>query len=233
MDVLSPRLMTILSKITPCLCLADIGSDHGYLIVSAVVANIAQRGVAVELNRDPFEQTRKTVISHGLTDLVDVRLGNGLAPLAEAEADAICVAGMGGGTIRSILENGYGKMSKVTQLVLQPNVDARELRHFLLTHDFLISDESLVLDGAYVYQVLKAIPGVETEEYSVLELEYGRHILRASGPLLQQVIVRDIAHQQKILTELSKGRGEAIEIKKQEVESKISELKRLVASLGA
>jgi len=221
--------MTILSMINHCNCLADIGSDHGYLVAHAVITGISQQGIAVELNRDPFEQTRRTMAMQGLTNLVDVRMGDGLAPLKEAEVDAICIAGMGGGTIRSILESGLEKTTAVKQLVLQPNVDARELRTSLLEHGFLISDETLVIDGDFVYQVIKAIPGVETKEYSALELEYGRYILAAGGSLLEQTLLRDISHLEKISKQIARGRGEAAEKKKQEVQEKIAELRLCLA----
>ena len=135
MDLLSPRLRMVLSMFSPCECLADIGSDHGYLITTAVQTGLANRGIAVEINQLPFEQTHKTIRLHALAAVVDVRLGDGLEPLKQGEADALCIAGMGGGTIKGILSNGRNRLKSVTQLVLQPNVDAGELRAFLFNNE--------------------------------------------------------------------------------------------------
>ena len=94
MDLLSPRLRMALSMLSPCECLADIGSDHGYLITTAVQTGLAKRGIAVEINQLPFEQTHKTIRLHALAAVVDVRLGDGLDPLNKGEADALCIAGI-------------------------------------------------------------------------------------------------------------------------------------------
>lgn len=227
MELLSRRLKTALSMLEPCRCLADIGSDHGYLIVSAIKTGVARRGVAVEINRPPYEQTLRTVELYGLTDSIDVRLGDGLQPLRQGEADALVVAGMGGGTIAGILATGRDRLGAIRQLILQPNVDAAQLRTQLLRDNFVIVDELLVEDGDFIYQVIKAQPGQETQEYSALELEYGRIILKGGSILLNMVIKRDILHWEKVLSELNKAKSEDAVHKRGQIERRIRELKEV------
>lgn len=225
MELLSPRLGVALSMLAPCECLADIGSDHGYLIATAIQTGIARRGIAVEINQMPFEQTQKTILTHGLAAVVDVRLGDGLGPLQRREADALCIAGMGGGTIKGILSQGRDRLESVAQLVLQPNVDALELRSFVLHNGFVIVDEQLVADGEFIYQVIKAQPGSELREYNRLELEYGRLNLNRDGDLLKQIIARDLNHWEGILLELSKAKNEKVAARRQQVELWVRDLK--------
>lgn len=225
MDLLSPRLRMALSMLSPCECLADIGSDHGYLITTAVQTGLAKRGVAIEINQLPFEQTHKTIRLHALAAVVDVRLGDGLDPLKKGEADALCIAGMGGGTIKGILSNGLDRLESVTQLVLQPNVDAHILRDFLLKNEFEIVDEHLVADGGFVYQVIKVQPGHEPREYDRLELEYGRLNLSRQSDLLKQIIVRDLNHWEGVLLELNKAKTESIAARRQQIELWVRDLK--------
>jgi tRNA (adenine22-N1)-methyltransferase len=218
----------VLSLLQNCECLADIGSDHGYLVACAVHSGVAGRGIAVELNLSPFEQTRKTIAVDDLEGRVDVRLGDGLNPLKVDEVDAICIAGMGGKTIRDILGQGSTKLGKVSQLVLQPNVDAKDLRIFLLNSGFFISEETLVLDGEFIYQVIRAEPGTETCEYTDIEMEYGRNIIRKGGQTLQQTLNRDLTHWKRVLGELDKGSSASVERKKTEISKRIAELERLL-----
>lgn len=228
MTSLSPRLTALLELLTPCRCLAEIGSDHGLLITTAVACGVAERGVAVEINRSPYLESQKAVLTAGLEDRIEVCLGDGLKPLAVGEVDALCIAGMGGGTVARILARGETKLTAVRQLVLQPNVDAAELRQYLLTSGYAIVDERLVLDGDYLYQVLRAEPG-EGGSYSPLELEYGRLNLARHDPLLLQLLSRDLAHWLRVRDELTKGRGESIARRQSEVEERITLLKEAVS----
>jgi len=216
--VLSPRLSAILEMLSPCNTLGDIGSDHALLIAEAVSQGKAGRGIAVEINRAPFEQSLRTVRERQLQDKVDVRLGDGLGPLTVGEVDALCIAGMGGGTMVEILAAGQDKLSSVRQMVLQPNVDAAALRHYLMRLGFRISDERLIEDGMYIYQVMKTELGSETIPYSHLELEYGRHNLVRKNVLLKKLLARDISHWQKVLAELGNAYAPAAIRRREEIE---------------
>jgi len=229
MTTLSPRLAALLRFITPCRCLADIGSDHCMLLTAAVERGIAESGVAVEINRAPFEESQRAVLAAGLEDKIEVCLGDGLVPLAEGKIDALCIAGMGGGTMARILARGEGRLSGVRQMVLQPNVDAAELRQHLLSRGYAIVDERLVEDGDYIYQVLRAEPGGRAS-YSPLELEYGRHNLNRQDPLLSKLLSRDLVHWLKVRDELAKGTAESVVLRRNEVGTKIALLAEALAS---
>jgi len=232
MTTLSPRLAALLGLITPCRCLADVGSDHCMLLTAAVERGIAERGVAVEINLAPFAESQRAVLAAGLEDKIEVYLGDGLAPLTEGKIDAICIAGMGGGTMARILARGESKLSGVRQLVLQPNVDAAELRQHLLSRGYAIVEEQLVVDGDYIYQLLRAEPGGRAS-YSQLELEYGRHNLNRQDPLLNKILSRDLVHWLKVRDELAKGTHESLVQRRSEVGIKIALLAEALASASS
>lgn len=227
---LSPRLATILNMLSPVGCLADIGSDHGFLITTAVSRGIAAKGVAVEVHIAPFEQSQKTVRSTGLQARIDVRLGDGLDALAPDEAEAIVIAGMGGGTMRDILCQGRAKLDNVRYMVLQPNNDAAELRGYLLDVGYTVVNETLVEDGEFIYQVMRVELGSEVEKYSSLELEYGRLNLRNRCPLLQRIIERDLRHWLNVLSQLDKANPQAVIDRRSWVEQRVSDLKEVFST---
>ena len=224
---LPPRLSQILAFLDPCRCLADIGSDHGYVIAEAIVSGIAKRGVAVEISQAPYEQTQLTVSGLNLNDVIDVRLGDGLDPLQPGQADAVCIAGMGGKNIVSILSSGKDKLTGVNQLVLQPNVDSHMVRRFLKQQEFVIEKESLVEDGDYIYQVIKAVPGVDEQDYSEVHYTYGKGIIATGGPLFMKLLERDINHWRSVSGQLLNSQNPTARSRRDEVEQKITALRAL------
>lgn len=229
---LSPRLLSILALLKPCSCLADVGSDHGYLICQAVSEGKAAAGIAVEMNDDPYKQTILAVVEAFLMDEVSVRKGDGLQPLAPDEADAVCIAGMGGKTIADILLGGRDKLGSVRQLVLQPNVDASRVRMALLELGFAVEDETLVRDGGFIYQIISAVPGAEdatAPSMDLFSLEYGAINLGRGGPLLAEVLRRDVMHLEKIAAQLLRSKDSAAADRRSEVLKKVSALRAILA----
>lgn len=226
---LSPRLATILSMLSPVQCLADIGSDHGFLIAEAVSRGLAARGVAVEVHLPPFRQSQKTVRAMGLHGKIDVRLGDGLKALAPQEAEAIVIAGMGGGTMRDILAQGAAMLGSVKYMVLQPNNDTALLRGYCLQGGYKVIGETIVKDGAFLYQVMRIEPGTETKSYTSLELEYGRLNLTNRTNVLKAAMERDLKHWVNVLEQLSKGNPEAVKDRRRWVLQRVSDLMEVLS----
>ncbi|SAM30295.1 tRNA (adenine(22)-N(1))-methyltransferase [Pseudomonas sp. 1 R 17] len=67
----------------------------------------------------PFHAAQRTVRDNGLEQHVTVRLADGLAAIEPADAiTAISVCGMGGETIRDILDSGKAHLSGRERLIL-------------------------------------------------------------------------------------------------------------------
>lgn len=228
MRELSLRLQAVLALLQETPCLGDIGSDHAFLVAAAVRQGKAKRGIAVELCELPFRQSERMVSALGLGQVIDVRRGDGLAPLLPGEVQALCIAGMGGGTIRGILERGQDKLCQVSQMVLQPNVDAGVLRGFLCDIGYRIALETVVEEAGIVYQVLRAEPGKAGELYTPLELEYGRINLRRLDPCTIRLLHRDLAHWQHVLKSLRAARQKNTAERRQWVSERVCALKEVL-----
>ncbi|MBT9177297.1 MAG: tRNA (adenine(22)-N(1))-methyltransferase [Firmicutes bacterium] len=231
MRQLSHRLQTVLALLQNTACLGDIGSDHAFLVAAAVLQGKAARGIAVELCELPWRQSKRTVHALGLSEVVDVRLGDGLEPLLPGEVHALCIAGMGGGTIRGILERGRDKLTQVSQMVLQPNVDAGALRSYLCDSGYRIADEAVVEEASVVYQGMRAEPSREGILYTPLELEYGRINLKRLDSHTVRLLERDFAHWQRVESSLQAGRPEGIAERRQWVNERVSALREVLANV--
>jgi tRNA (adenine22-N1)-methyltransferase len=142
--------------------LADIGSDHAYVPCYALQQGIISKGIAGEVNVGPMEAAKAQVDLIGAREVIDVRLGDGLAVLQEDEATCISICGMGGSLIRSILEAGKEKLGAVERLILQPNVDGQHVRSWLLENGYILVEEAIVEENDKVYEILVGEKGTET-----------------------------------------------------------------------
>jgi tRNA (adenine22-N1)-methyltransferase len=97
---LPPRLRALLELAPAAVSAADVGSGHG-----ALAAALAERGVrvvAVERTVATYAALRADLGRYPVS--VEARQGEGLEPLTPGEVELVVVAGMGGRTIRRILD---------------------------------------------------------------------------------------------------------------------------------
>ncbi|MCL2218033.1 MAG: class I SAM-dependent methyltransferase [Defluviitaleaceae bacterium] len=168
--MLSPRLQAVLELISekdtkPCV-LADIGTDHAYLPIEAVRANLCERAIASDINSGPLKIAETNIRAAGLSERIETRLGDGLKPLNPGEADCIVIAGMGGKRIIHILESGFETSIKDSRtcprhclpqcVILQPQHDLEELRRELHAHGFEITHEKLAREASRFYVIIHA-----------------------------------------------------------------------------
>lgn len=145
--MISKRLRTIVDLIDPDLDLIDIGTDHGIIPVEVLNNNYKKKIIATDINPNPLKRAEDLIEENGFLDKVDLRVGNGLKPIAKNEVDQIVVAGMGGELIASILKEDLAKAKYARQLILQPMTKVEELRQFLVDYGFNISQDIIVEDN--------------------------------------------------------------------------------------
>ena len=152
---LSPRLRAIAEMVPPGYSVADVGTDHGYLSVWLFQNEISNRIIASDIGSGPLERAAKTVSKAGIKKGITLVLCDGLAGIAEDDAEIVIIAGMGGETITGILsEAPWTKGCK--KLILQPMTKAEELRKWLHENRYYIEAERLVKDSGKLYSVISA-----------------------------------------------------------------------------
>ncbi|HYF79832.1 MAG TPA: class I SAM-dependent methyltransferase [Symbiobacteriaceae bacterium] len=182
MIILSPRLAAAAAYVLPGRPLADIGTDHAYLPAHLVQAGAIPRAIAGDVLPGPLDAARSTVQEAGLTQQIELRLGNGLKILKPGEVATVTICGMGGPLIAEILE--AGPLAGVERLVLQPMGGEETLRRWLMEHGWYIIDEKLVEDGGRIYAVMAAEPG--HMDLTWADAFLGPHLLKKGGPLLKR-----------------------------------------------
>lgn len=224
---IGPRLRAI-AEYVPIGCrLADIGSDHGYLPAWLVLHERVAKTIAGEINQDPARRALETCQEYDLAPQMEVRLGDGLSMLAPGEIDVIVIAGMGGTTIRQILDQGKGVLAHVRRLILQPNVAATELRRWLIAHHFAIVEETLVEENGIIYEVIVAEPG-QAEPISDLEALLGPILIKRRPALFHRQVEAAIDERQYVLLQLAKASSAEAESKRLRLEQEILDLRAMI-----
>ena len=136
---------------------ADIGADHGYLSIELMKTSRAKKIIATEKNIGPCDALRKNISAAGLSDVIDVRLGDGLKIFSASEVDTICIAGMGGALIKKILDDAPEVVQSARQLILQPMNAVEKVRAHLQSTGWVIDDEDLAESAGIIYEIISAI----------------------------------------------------------------------------
>lgn len=197
--------------------LADIGSDHGYLPVALMRRGVITAAVAGEVATTPFHAAQRTVRDNGLEQRITVRLADGLAAIEPHDGiTAISVCGMGGETIRDILESGKACLSGQERLVLQPNGGEQPLRHWLMDNGYSIVSEELLRENRFYYEIIVA-ERAGPVAYTAEQLYFGPLQMQARSPAFIAKWQRMLRQKQKTLASLEQARQGVPEQRVQEI----------------
>ena len=183
---LSPRLESILGALGVVKTLADVGCDHGFISIAAVLRGRCENAIAMDINEGPLKSAKTNAELYGAADAVNLRLSDGLEKLEPGEADGIIIAGMGGLLIRDILTRGQQAAKAAKRIVLSPQSDIPKVRSYLLSNGFVIEDEECLIDEEKFYFIMVVRPDSETlrgagEENEKIDTE-GSHCAAAKYP---------------------------------------------------
>lgn len=153
---LDSRLMSVASLVRKDSTVADVGTDHAYVVAYLIENGITPKAIASDINKGPLENARQTLVDCGISDKVKLVLSDGLKNIEENAADDIVIAGMGGILIAEILENAPWVKNKNIHIVAQPMTHAEVLRKWLCECGFRIKKEVASTDGKRVYVAISA-----------------------------------------------------------------------------
>ena len=106
MNELSKRLQAVADLVTETECVADIGTDHAYIPIYLVEQKKVKKALAMDVNEGPLIRAKEHVEEAGLQEVIEMRQSDGLKQLHSGEAQAVIIAGMGGGLVMRILTEG-------------------------------------------------------------------------------------------------------------------------------
>lgn len=164
---LDKRLAAIAEEIN-CRVLADIGTDHGKIVVYCLQSGRAERAYAVDISQKSLQKARILAQSRGVDASIAFVVGDGLTDVGD-DADCVVIAGMGGYEIIRILS---GRRLD-TRYVLVPHQDAAALRFYLSENGYFAEKDYVISEGKRFYDIIVCKNG--QGNYKKSELYIGKN----------------------------------------------------------
>ena len=225
MQGLSERLRAVAFLAAAGRCVADVGTDHGYIPIYLLEQGKFQRAIAMDLREGPLCRARENRDHYGFRERMDLRRGDGLCALEPGEADTVVIAGMGGGLVIKILTEGKDVLEGVEKLVLQPQSEIGRVREFLQKSEYRIEAEHMVWEDGKFYPMMRAVHG-HMDPLDDLERRYGPLLLRQKDPCLGRYLDWEKKMLLGIRENLRKKSGEKSAVRLGEVEEELWEIQR-------
>ncbi|SFN10322.1 MULTISPECIES: tRNA (adenine(22)-N(1))-methyltransferase TrmK [unclassified Pseudomonas] len=228
-QTLSMRLERVAAHVPAGARLADIGSDHGYLPVALMRRGAITAAVAGEVAMTPFHAAERTVRDNELSARITVRLANGLAAIEPQDGiTAISICGMGGETIRDILDSDKARLSGRERLILQPNGGEQPLRQWLMDNGYGILCEEILRENRFYYEIIVA-ERIGPVQYTAEQLYFGPLQMQARSPAFLGKWQRILREKHKTLANFAQARQAVPEDKVQDVARQARWITQLLA----
>ena len=176
---ISDRLRTVAHMCEKGAVVADIGTDHGYLPIYLVQEGIAPSAIAMDLRKGPLDKAKKHICDNCLEDRIQTRLSDGLEKLSANEAD--------------IVTKGMNVITQNTTLIVSPQSEVGDFRHFLVSQRLVVDDEKMLKEDGKYYFIIKCRKSDENvySEYSETQYQYGWKLLENKDKTLYEYLIKE------------------------------------------
>ena len=224
---LSKRLEEIVKLVALGNTVADIGTDHALIACYLAKENISPKIIASDLNKEPLKVATEQIKAYLVEDKVTTRLGDGLSILEAGEVDSIVIAGMGGSTMKSILEEHPKVVKELKQIILQPHVGAEHLRRWAFENGRKIVKEQLVEEDGFYYEIMSLEQGDMAIEEDILFF-LGPKLVEEKHPLLIPSLDSLLKSEMDILNQLAKSSNAKAKERAEKIKTKWKNVKKVL-----
>ena len=180
---LSLRLQAIADMI-PTSIVADVGSDHGKLMIDLFESGKIIHGYAIENKKGPYERLVKSLKEKHLEEYIVPLFSDGISDLPLC-VETVVIAGMGGLSIIDILKSHKEKLKNVQTIIIDAHNNVKEARLEISKLGYVIAEEKMVKENNIYYEIIKFIKG-EVAIYSEEDLEYGPSLRKEQSVLFKE-----------------------------------------------
>lgn len=233
-DKLSKRLFSVAQLVKNDARVADIGSDHAYLLTYLVKNGVINYAIAGEVVEGPFQSAKNEISKQEMTDKIFPRLGDGLSVIKTIdEIDTVTICGMGGKLIRQILAENLNAehFNHLPALILQPNNSEALLRQWLISNQYEIIHEEVITENAKFYEVFLAVPTEIAPEWTAEEIQFGRYTFINSPESFVQKWKSIQSRHESVLKNLKNAQYKEVGSKVEQFETEIAKIQKKLAEV--
>lgn len=168
--MLSNRLKIIASFVPHDSNVADIGCDHGYLLISLKDNHFKGKLLGIDNKKGPLETFRRNLILHGYQNSIAMKLSDGLKDV-DNNFNTIVIAGMGFDSIKRILLKNVKKLDNIDYFIIDSHTKEDEIRKLFVGLGYFIDKEAIISENNIYYEIIRFAKG--NKEYSDIEYKFG------------------------------------------------------------
>ena len=194
----SKRICEIAKLIKPYKIIADVGCDHGYLIIESFLNSDVSKAIAIDNKIGPLNSAKKNLEKYNFN--VRFSLSSGVNDIDD-DTEVVVISGMGGLLISKIISDDLTnnkKLYNVKRLILQANRNNFELRKFLMESNYQIIDEKIVYEDDKYYEIIVCERVNEKIIYTFEELYFGPILLKRKDDIFISRINSEISKLKKL-----------------------------------
>lgn len=200
------RIKTIAEYIPPYRRIADIGCDHGYLILEAFEKYDIEFAQAIDNKKGPLSAAKSNLINYQRQVLFS--LSDGLTEL-DSSIDVVIIAGMGGMLIKDILASGTEKLKNIKRIIIQANKDNYEVRKYATQIGFKIASEKIIEEESIYYEIIVLEKGLC--KYNNSQLLFGPILMEERNRLFINKWKKEISRLKNIDNSIPQKKAKVIE----------------------
>ncbi len=178
------KRLKIIHDMVPNSVAADIGSDHGKLMIALVESQTIIKGYAIENKEGPFERLKNSLAKSGVIEKVTPLFSDGVKDLP-TDVSTIIIAGMGGLNIVNILKSHCEKLAHVDTIIVDAHTAVPTVRKEVCQLGYAIADEKIVKEDGIFYEIIKFIKA-ESAIISDEDLEFGPVLRREKSATFKE-----------------------------------------------
>ncbi len=178
--MLSKRLQIIANLVPNDSNVADIGCDHGYLLIYLKDNHFNGKLLGIDNKKGPIESFKKNLVTKSYEDKIDVKLSNGLVDV-DSTFNTIVIAGMGYDNIKKIVTDSINKLEYVDTFIIDSHTKEEKVRRFFVSLNYLIENEVIINENDIFYEIIKFKKGFA--KYSDDEYMFGPILLKEKSAI--------------------------------------------------
>lgn len=218
MEYLSKRLEAIY-KMVPKGMAADVGADHGKLMIALFEGGVVSHGYAIENKKGPYSRLVKALTEKGIENDIVPLFSDGIKDLPSA-VHTVIIAGMGGSLIIDILKKYPDKTKQINTLIVDAHNAIPKVREEVSKMGFVIADEKMVREDDVFYEIIKFVRA-DIAFYGENDIEFGPILRNEKSAAFKEKYQNRINEIDKLLSNksLPKDRADKLSKEKERIQN--------------